>query len=519
MSHVVTRSIRLNQPHTALITTGRGKTKTTHEVPVPEALQDIQHLITLTHDQVQSRLNLHQAYEDKARLNDYQAWAKEIDAEYDRATTSQLVQAAIRAGITIPRESIPPETLATSRVQWLILGHYASKLKAWDRNPLHLPNAGWDVNLGYTNSQMTRITQQGKTVKLYLKAWDREVILVFRKPSTSLRKGEKLGLPIISMNPITGRLTFTCPVQEKVPLPAISHDYVIGVDRGICKYFTLAVIDMSTGEPTFITDSTGRLEETHLKVHRQDEQVQGLHGKIDKAIERRNYATARELEVELDRVRKARTRLKLQLAREAGKFIISVSREYGNAVICMEDLTWSGSWGSREPYGMLLHETEWQAEKDGLLCYTVPAAYSSQSCSRCQAGSFAPGSHSFIGRVFHCAACGFAEDRDVNAAVNVAVRGVDRAVKSARTRDRSKEVPTPKRVARGLVKCRARVKPSVAGNVNDLDSVAAGGGSRSNEGVGRSVSSGRGKVDPVADSGCGLGWLACYGIRRVILRI
>ena len=29
----------------------------------------------------------------------------------------------------------------------------------------------------------------------------------------------------------------------------------------------------------------------------------------------------------------------------------------------------------------------------------------------------------------------------------------------------------------------------------------------------------RGGVDPVAGSGCGLGWLACYGIRRVILRV
>lgn len=47
---------------------------------------------------------------------------------------------------------------------------------------------------------MTRITQQGKTVKLYLKAWDRELILVFRKPSASLKKKEKLGLPIISMD-------------------------------------------------------------------------------------------------------------------------------------------------------------------------------------------------------------------------------------------------------------------------------------------------------------------------------
>ena len=58
-------------------------------------------------------------------------------------------------------------------------------------------------------------------------------------------------------------------------------------------------------------------------------------------------------------------------------------------------------------------------------------------------------------------------DVDNPAAVNVAARGVDRVRKSARTRDRSKEVPTPKRVARGVVKCRARAKPGSVNN--DLD--------------------------------------------------
>lgn len=511
MPHVITRSIRLNQPHTALEITNHD----THEIPVPEALQDIQRLITLTHDIIQSHLTLTEAYSTHSKIADYQAWAKEIDEPLNRKPTTIPARVALRSDLRYKNE-IPREVKVASRVEYIIQAELVSKLKSWDLNPRHLPKAGWAVNLGYADSQMTRITQQGKTVKLYLKAWDREVILIFRKPSASLKKKEKLGLPIINMDPITGRLTFTCPVQEKVPLPVISHDYVIGVDRGISKYFTFAVIDMRTGEPMFITDSTGRLEEAHLKVHRQDEQVRGLHGKINKAIERRDYATARELEVELDRVRKARSRLKLQLAREAAKFIISVSREYGNAVICMEDLSWSGSWGSREPYGMLLHETEWQAEKDGLLCYTVPAAYSSQACSRCQAGSFEPVSHSFTGRVYHCAACGFADDRDVNAAVNLAARGVGRARKSAVTRDRSKEVPTPKRVARGVVRCRARIRP--VSNVNDLDSVVAGGGSRL-MGAGRTVPSGRGEVDPVAGLDCGLGWLTCYGIRHVRMRI
>lgn len=508
MPHTTTRTIRLNQPLTAYEVTGRGKNKTTHEISLNEALNDIKQLITLVHDHIQSRLTLTRAYQDKALLNDYSSWAKEIDAQYDRNTTTQIVQSAIRAGITINNNELPCEILTKSRVSWLILGHYASKLKAWGGDPHHLPSAGWDVNLGYTNSQMTIITQHGKTVKLHLKAWNREIILAFRKPSCSLRKAEKLGLPIINMDPATRRLTFSCPVQSKTSLPAISHDYVIGVDRGIAKYFTLAVIDTRTGEPVFITDSTGVLEEAHLKLTRQDGQVIGLHRALDRAIERRDHSQVHVLRVELDRARKARSRLKLQLARDSAKFIIGVSRLYGNAVVCFEDLSWSGNWGSREPYGLLLHETEWQAEKDGLLCYTVPAAYSSQSCSSCQAGSFEPVDHSFIGRVFHCAGCGFFEDRDVNASVNVATRGVDRAVKSARTRDRSKDCETPRRMGRRFMRCHARVVPGVVGLITGT----AGGGLS-----GRSVPSGRGLVGPVADPGSG--WLVGYGVVVIRLRV
>lgn len=492
MTHTITRTVKLNQPTQAYQITGRGRNKTAHEIPVSKALNDVRRLITLIHDEVQSRLTLTQAYEDKAKINDYQAWAKEIDTERDRGTTNQIVQVAIRAGLRVDPASLPDEISVKSRVSWLILGHYASKLKAWDCNPRHLPQAGWEVNLGYVNSSMTCITQNGKWVKLYLKAWDREIVFVYRKPSCSLRKGDKLGLPIINMNPITGRLSFNCPVQEKVPLPAITHDYVIGVDRGVCKYFTLAVIDTKTGKVVLSMDSTGVIEESHLKIQRQDDQVRGLHEAIDKALDRHDYHKVRELEVELDRVRQARSRLKVQLARDAARVILGVAEEFGNAVVCFEDLSWSGNWAGREPYGMLLHETEWLAEKRGLLCYTVPAAYSSQACSSCQAGSFDPVGHSFTGRVFHCWSCGFVGDRDVNAAVNLAARGLGRAVKSAVTRDRSKDCATPRRGRRGHVRTRVIIH-----DCSWLDSWLAGGGV-ARAGLRRSVPSGRGLDGSVA---------------------
>lgn len=103
MTHTITRTVKLNQPTQAYRITGRGRNKTAHEIPVSKALNDVRRLITLIHDEVQSRLTLTQAYEDKAKINDYQAWAREIDTERDRGTTNQIVQEPYEPGYGLIR--------------------------------------------------------------------------------------------------------------------------------------------------------------------------------------------------------------------------------------------------------------------------------------------------------------------------------------------------------------------------------------------------------------------------------
>ena len=509
MTHTLTRTVKLNQPTQAYETRGKGKNKNAVEIPVTEALNDINKLITLKHNIVQGELdNLPHAQAQRRAINDYLTYHEEIDHEAgDRNFTKLPVQVALRAGIDL-KDSLPDEIAVKSRVLWLILGELTSKLTAWDGSPRCKPSAGWDVNLGYVNVAMAHVTQSGKWVKLYLKAWDREIILVFRKPSCSLRKDEKLGLPIIRMDRYTGRLFFGCPVQSKVELPEISDRYVIGVDRGISKYFTAVVIDTVTAQPIVSLDSTGVVEEAHLKVARQDEQIRGLHQAIELAVQKRDYKRAHVLHVELDRVRRARTRTKTEMAMAGARLLTGLSRKFGNAVIIMENLSWSGNWASREPFGMLLHETEWLAEKEGLLCYTVNAAQTSQACSACQPGSYEPVVHSFVRRVYVCGECGSLLDRDVNASVNIAVRGAGRAVKSAATRSRTKECATPRRVRHG----RARVRLVVLNNDSFKFWLADGGAFGR-----RSVSSGQGLVGPVAIPG--VGWLAGYGVAVMKLRV
>lgn len=68
MTHTITRTVKLNQPTQAYQITGRGRNKTAHEIPVSKALNDVRRLITLIHDEVQSRLTLHKLTRIKPRL-------------------------------------------------------------------------------------------------------------------------------------------------------------------------------------------------------------------------------------------------------------------------------------------------------------------------------------------------------------------------------------------------------------------------------------------------------------------
>lgn len=170
---------------------------------------------------------------------------------------------------------------------------------------------------------------------------------------------------------------------------------------------------------------------------------------------------------EADLHRKAASRKKRELAILAAQEIAYLSHFYGNAVVAVEDLSWisdtmrNGYWNRGAFVQWLTH----YVSQNGGWVVTVNSAHTSQLCHKCGEEVAHP-AH----KVSVCPKHGDM-DRDVNAAANIAARAVPKVEKARKKRsknsklqpqaplktpvaraslkypgrDRTKNVPTPKR--------------------------------------------------------------------------
>ena len=120
------------------------------------------------------------------------------------------------------------------------------------------------------------------------------------------------------------------------------------------------------------------------------------------------------------------------MAIEAALEVKNLSIKYGNAPVARENLAWVGNTmqNGRWNCGEFFSRLQELLEKDGGLSIYVSAYKTSQTCSSC--GNTYKKDESGIqfhydtpNRVVHCDLCGFEEDRDVNAAVNIAKRALE----------------------------------------------------------------------------------------------
>ena len=165
--------------------------------------------------------------------------------------------------------------------------------------------------------------------------------------------------------------------------------------------------------------------------------------------------------------REAASRKKRELAILAAQEIAYLSHQYDNAVVAVEDLSWisntmqNGRWNRGTFTQWLTH----YVTQNGGWVVAVNSANTSQICHMCGSKVTHP-EH----KVSRCPKHG-AMDRDVNAAANIASRAVPKVAKARKTRaknrklqkktnlktpiaretlkypgrDRTKNVPTPKR--------------------------------------------------------------------------
>ena len=416
-----------------------------------------------------------------------------LEAGLATAGAVQPNTAGRRAGVTMPDFLVSGRT-GKSRKERLLQYNVVTSYRSWQER-INAVNGesdkyisqGWKravdasppsygegdfINLGavdhnYALIENNPFTDGEITLKMVIRgAWYH---LIFPFDNQRFTEG-KVTLPVVKIE--NNQPIFIFSVVTDNPIVQFSGDYVIGVDVGINDYATVVVRNSVTGKIVHRTTLSQRVHSLWNSVRASERQVKQLREKADSLspYDRQAIMAARD---EADLHRKAASRKKRELAIVAAQEIAYLSHCYGNAVVAVEDLSWvantmqNGRWNRGAFVNWLAH----YVSQNGGWVVSVSAANTSQICHVCGAKVTHP-KH----KVSQCAKCGVF-DRDVNAAANVAARAVPRVEKARKTkarnpnlqegkaplktpiaraslkypgRDRTKNVPTPKRKKKGV---------------------------------------------------------------------
>lgn len=316
------------------------------------------------------------------------------------------------AGYSTNWESLPREIKAKSRLGRLALAKLMSESASYARNPnpRKQPHRfSRSINLGTVDAQMCRLDREGDCLLLTWKCWDREIECEFLLPSyVTERDITKISLPVVT----TEGFIFT--IQER-PLP-VSGEKTAGVDLGRVEPFTMAILSRK-----------GLLEAEY----RARPQVRALNARRERILvevaQTRAKADARArlgLDDTVHRLESTRKRakahrimgtLKNQIAAD-----ISVKLErHSVAILNIEDLRWAAGakYGSKWAHGMTAEKIEHTNARHGVRTKRVNPRGTSQHCHKCGTKIV----HRTKNRTVWCEDCKTRLDRDVNAAMNIAL--------------------------------------------------------------------------------------------------
>ena len=444
----------------------------------------------------------------------------QLAADLAQVTVSQPAVAGRRAGVMMPPELVvkgelhrnkagelvEEKVFGKSRKEWLFRHRVVTEYRSWQERVKAAngesskyvsqgwkrtinaspPSYGGDtVNLGAVDKQyaviennpvadgeiVLRMVIQGK--------WYR---LIFPFDNARFREG-KVTLPLIKIQDNHPVFIFTVVTDN--PIVQFSGNYTIGVDVGINNYATVTVRNSTTGQIVRQTTLSQRVHSLWNSVRASERQVKQLNKKADKLLYQRQAHMSAIDEGQLHR--EAASRKKRELAILAAQEVAYLSHQYGNAVVAVEDLGWisntmqSGRWNRGAFTQWLTH----YVSQNGGWVVAVNAANTSQLCHLCGEKVMHPEY-----KVSACSKHGMM-DRDINAAANIAASAVTKVEKARKTRaknrklqeqarlktpvaretlkypgrDRTKNVPTPKRKNRvskevNLSLSPARVNPT-----------------------------------------------------------
>lgn len=259
-------------------------------------------------------------------------------------------------------------------------------------------------------------------------------------------------------------VVFDFSVEYENQYPLISSSYVVGVDVGVVQPTTVSVVDTSSGEIVYSTALSRR--------------VHGLSNSIKKSEKQKNRLRALGRDKEAALHRQAASRKKRELAILVGQEVAEISAVFGNALVVVEDLSWvsntmdNGRWNRGEVVKWINH----YVELNGGRVYRTNPFNTSKNCHLChEKGELLVAERLFLCTNKECLNIGVLIDRDVNAGGEIAHRVTGKTLsKTVATRkssskrhnfpkqkirspkvreslkypgrDRTKNVPTPKRV-------------------------------------------------------------------------
>ena len=233
----------------------------------------------------------------------------------------------------------------------------------------------------------------------------------------------KITLPDIEVDE-KGRVVYRFTAAYEYHFTQFSSQYVVGIDVGIAYYATVVVWDVETQQVVHASTLSRR-------VHALTNSLRAC-----EAQKNRLYCLNRFEESALHR--KAAIGKKEELAIIAAQEVAEIAYIWDNAVVVAEDLSWientmqSGRWNR----GRFMKWLQHYVELNGSRVIKVSPRNTSQQCHKCDGKV----SHDSKRRVAYCASCNECFDRDVNAAANVARRGVKTVEKMRKTRAKAKRV-------------------------------------------------------------------------------
>ena len=447
------------------------------------------HILDLTGELLDSALILSRLATEVRDISAYATYVVRSDVTLgERLVQAGAVQPATagrRAGVTMPEFLVTGKS-GRSRKEALIQHRVVTEYRSWQERvnaaegtySKHVsqgwkrtvnasaPTYGEDfVNLGAVDSSYAAVEnnpfEDGEIVlKLVIcGAWYR---LIFPFDNTRFPEG-KVTLPVVKVK--NNQPVFIFTVATDNPVVQFSGDYTIGVDAGINDYATVVVRNSTTGRIVRQTTLSQRVHSLWNSVRASERQVRALNKKAGKLLYDRQAHMSAIDEAQLHR--EAASRKKRELVILAAQEIADLSHQYDNAVVAVEDLSWirntmqNGRWNRGAFVQWLTH----YVTQNGGWVVSVNSVNTSQLCHVCGAKVSHP-EH----RVSVCSKHG-EFDRDVNAAANIASRAVPKVAKARKTRaknrklqkktnlktpiaretlkypgrDRTKNVPTPKR--------------------------------------------------------------------------